>query len=197
MKKYLISSALALTLMACGGQTSLPSLFGQNGPGAQASPSPGPSTSPNPSPTVTVTIDQGAVGKGSAAYGTNPLIVDVGTTVTWVNNDTVPHTATSETGVWDTGTIDPGQSSSETFDTPGIFPYFCSIHGQASMSGVIQVGPSPSPSASPSATPSVAPGTVPSGTPTGQPYAVAPAEVPNMNSRGIPNVTFRAEQRSR
>jgi plastocyanin len=76
---------------------------------------------------------------GSAAYGTNPLVVPVGTKVTWTNNDNIPHTATSDTGVWDSGTLNPGQSFSFQFTKAGTYPYHCTIHGAASMSGVIQV----------------------------------------------------------
>jgi plastocyanin len=119
-------------------------------PSATASPgvTPSPSVSPGAGATpaaavtpagVTVQIPANAAGQGAAAFGQNPLVVPVGTTVTWVNNDSVPHTATSDTGVWDSGTLAPGQSFSFTFNTPGTFSYFCMIHGRQSMSGVIQV----------------------------------------------------------
>lgn len=76
---------------------------------------------------------------GTAAYGTNPLVVSVGTTVTWTNNDSAPHTVSSTTGVFESGNLNQGQTFSFTFDQAGTFPYFCRIHGAASMSGVIQV----------------------------------------------------------
>jgi plastocyanin len=93
-----------------------------------------------PTPTaVTVAIPVGAMGQGPAAYGVNPLVVSMGTTVTWTNGDAIPHTATSDTGVWDSGILGPGQSFSFTFAQAGTFPYHCAIHGAASMSGTIVV----------------------------------------------------------
>jgi plastocyanin len=89
--------------------------------------------------TATVSIPVGAVGQGPAAYGANPLVVATGTTVTWVNNDGIPHTATSDTGVWDSGILSSGQSFAFTFAQPGTYPYHCAIHGAASMSGTIVV----------------------------------------------------------
>jgi plastocyanin len=108
-------------------------------PSATPSPTVTPSTSPSPS--VSVSIPQGAVGKGPAAYGINPLMVVMGTTVTWTNNDTLPHTVTADDNSFDSGTIQPGQSYSHTFGTAGSYTYFCSIHGKASMSGAVQVMP--------------------------------------------------------
>ncbi|MBI3542895.1 MAG: cupredoxin domain-containing protein, partial [Deltaproteobacteria bacterium] len=67
------------------------------------------------------------------------MIVHVGTTVMWVNSDSMPHTATATDGSFDSGTIAPGGNFMFTFNTPGTFPYFCSIHGAQSMSGTIVV----------------------------------------------------------
>jgi hypothetical protein len=135
---------------------------------------------------MTVTIQQGAIGKGPAAFGTNPLIVPLDTTVTWVNQDTVAHTVTATDGSFNSGPIAPGQSFSHMFDSAGSWTYFCSIHGQASMSGSVVVtnsctlpsgGPSPLASALPSGIPSPgasgAAGTaspMPSGMPSGTGY---------------------------
>jgi len=112
-----------------------------------------PIASPSPGSMI-VNIPMGAVGQGTAAYGQNPLTIAPGTTVTWTNQDNMPHTTTSDTGVWDSGLMQPGQSYSFRFTGGGTFPYHCQIHGAASMSGTIQVtGPvaSPTPSPSPSA----------------------------------------------
>jgi plastocyanin len=90
--------------------------------------------------TVEIIISEGATGKGPAAYGANPLHVPVGSKVVWRNDDDESHSATSNTGVWNTGTLKQGQSSTAvTFDRPGTFPYFCTLHGRASMSGTIVV----------------------------------------------------------
>lgn len=62
-------------------------------------------------------------------YFPRDLTVRAGTTVTWVNRDAAPHTATDEDGeAWDTGRLDKGESASLTFDEPGTYPYFCTFH---------------------------------------------------------------------
>ena len=93
---------------------------------------------PNPA-AVAVSIPVGAQGQGPAAYGVNPLVIAMGTTVTWTNNDSIPHTSTSDTGVWDSGILSSGQSFSFAFTQAGTYPYHCAIHGAASMSGTIVV----------------------------------------------------------
>ena len=65
------------------------------------------------------------------------LTINVGQTVTWTNNDTMAHTVTSDTGVWNSGTLNPGASFSFTFTTPGTYTYHCAFHG--SMTGTIVV----------------------------------------------------------
>jgi plastocyanin len=54
--------------------------------------------------------------------------VPVGTTVTWTNNDTSPHTVTSVDGTFDSGRLDTGQTFSFTFSTAGEFAYLCEFH---------------------------------------------------------------------
>jgi plastocyanin len=88
---------------------------------------------------VTVTIPKGAMGMGPAAYGANPLTITAGSTVTWMNADSMAHTATSDTGVFDSAILLPNGTFAFTFNNAGTFPYHCTIHGAASMSGVIVV----------------------------------------------------------
>jgi plastocyanin len=86
-----------------------------------------------------IMIPVGATGKGTAGYDPNPATVSVGTTVTWMNADPIAHTATSTTGVFDSGSIPQNGTYSFTFNTAGSYPYFCTIHGAASMSGTVIV----------------------------------------------------------
>jgi plastocyanin len=65
---------------------------------------------------------------GSNSYNPNPLEVKVGETVTWINDDSVIHTATSTDGTFDSGIMRNGQSFSYTFDTAGEYPYYCTLH---------------------------------------------------------------------
>ena len=67
------------------------------------------------------------------------LTVAVGTTVTWMNNDGVAHTSTSDSGVWDTGNIPAGSSKTTTFGTKGTFPYNCTYHASMGMRGTVVV----------------------------------------------------------
>jgi plastocyanin len=54
--------------------------------------------------------------------------VPVGTTLSWQNTGAVIHTATENSGKWDTGDIASGETKSITFDTAGIYTYTCSPH---------------------------------------------------------------------
>ena len=71
-------------------------------------------------------------------FNPNPIRVALGDTVTWTNNTGVTHTATSDTGAWDTGNVAPaGTSGAITFNSAGTFTYHCAIH--ASMTGSVIV----------------------------------------------------------
>ncbi len=62
-------------------------------------------------------------------FDPTPLTVTVGSTVTWTNLDTAPHSATSDkAGVFDTGLLQKGQSGKITFKEVGTFTYFCTVH---------------------------------------------------------------------
>ncbi|MGH2621420.1 MAG: plastocyanin/azurin family copper-binding protein, partial [Anaerolineales bacterium] len=70
------------------------------------------------------------------------VTVPLGTTVTWVYSGNLPHTVTSDDGLFDSGTLGSGGSFSYTFDEAGTFAYYCRFHGGAggsAMSGVITV----------------------------------------------------------
>lgn len=72
------------------------------------------------------------------AYGPETVTIPAGGTVTWTNQDPAPHTATArDREVLQSGTLDQGESYSQTFDTPGTYEYFCEFH--AGMKGTIIV----------------------------------------------------------
>lgn len=62
------------------------------------------------------------------AYYPADLTIDAGTTVTWVNRDSVAHTATNKPGAWDSGYLDEGDGYAFEFDSPGSYSYFCRPH---------------------------------------------------------------------
>ena len=71
-------------------------------------------------------------------FSPNPLRITAGTSVTWTNTTGLTHTATSDTGVWDTGSIATGQTSRTiTFNSPGTFTYHCSFHSSMTASVIV------------------------------------------------------------
>jgi amicyanin len=58
------------------------------------------------------------------------LIVTAGDTVTWVNTDDLPHTATCTASppLFDSKTLDKDDKFSFQFNTPGTYDYFCKLH---------------------------------------------------------------------
>jgi plastocyanin len=70
-------------------------------------------------------------------YGPDPVTVQAGGKVIWLNQDTAPHTATADDGSFDTGTLERGKLKSETFKQAGTFAYHCEIH--PTMHGTVEV----------------------------------------------------------
>ena len=56
------------------------------------------------------------------------LTVPVGTTVTWTNNDDVPHVVASDSNVFKSKPLDTDDHFSYTFTKPGTYVYYCMIH---------------------------------------------------------------------
>lgn len=54
--------------------------------------------------------------------------VPVGGTVTWVNNDDIPHTVRAVDGSFHSPALDTDEHYSFTFTKAGVYSYFCSIH---------------------------------------------------------------------
>ena len=65
------------------------------------------------------------------------VTVKTGTTVTWINDDDVPHTVASSTKFFKSKALDTKDKFSFTFTTPGTYEYFCSLHPH--MTGAIVV----------------------------------------------------------
>ncbi|MET7620394.1 cupredoxin family copper-binding protein [Streptomyces sp. NPDC005408] len=64
------------------------------------------------------------------AYAEPKLTVAVGETVTWVNEDSAPHTVTTTSGPekFDSGNLEKGESWSFTFTKAGTYSYYCAVH---------------------------------------------------------------------
>jgi plastocyanin len=95
---------------------------------------------PAPVAGVTINIPTGASVQGSPDYDPDTAEVPMNEKVVWVNEDTVPHTATSGTGLedpdsgtaFDTSIINGGESSAPQ-ELKGVnegdeIPYYCSVH---------------------------------------------------------------------
>jgi plastocyanin len=81
---------------------------------------------------TSITVSIGTVENG---FVPTTDTIKTGTTVTWTNRDTMPHTVTG-TG-FNSGDIAPGGSYSHQFQSAGAFDYHCSIH--TVMQGTINV----------------------------------------------------------
>jgi len=72
------------------------------------------------------------------SFGPAAITVSVGTTVTWINRDDIPHTVVSTDKVFKSKVLDTDERFSFTFTKPGEYPYFCSIHPKMTGKVVVQ-----------------------------------------------------------
>src|SRR4051794_30715016 len=61
-------------------------------------------------------------------FGPAEVVVPVGATVSWTNNDDIPHTIVAEDKSFRSKVLDTGESYSFTFKSTGSYGYFCSLH---------------------------------------------------------------------
>jgi plastocyanin len=67
------------------------------------------------------------------------LTLRAGTTVTWRNQDDIPHAVASTAKLFKSSALDTDDTYSFTFTEPGTYEYFCSLHPR--MTGTIVVEP--------------------------------------------------------
>ena len=81
-----------------------------------------------------------AVNIDNFAFGPATITVAAGTKVTWTNRDDEPHTVTSadDPKLFRSAALDTNDSFSFTFDKPGTYRYFCSIHPQMTAMVVVK-----------------------------------------------------------
>ncbi|MNX06695.1 Amicyanin-alpha precursor [compost metagenome] len=82
----------------------------------------------SPPVTMAVAASEANVTIQGMKYVPETVTVAPGGIVSWVNRDSMDHTVTSTTGLWDSGTIRPGETWSRRFDAPGSYPYVCTPH---------------------------------------------------------------------
>ena len=96
---------------------------------ARSTPTPTPTPEPSPSPTpAPATMTVMIVSNGGFGFSPQTLTITAGTTIIWKNNTSAPHTVTSDSGLFDSGTISPGGTFSFKFTSAGAFAYHCNIH---------------------------------------------------------------------
>jgi plastocyanin len=92
---------------------------------------------------VAVSIANGA-GTDTTNKGFTPntitVVLGVNNTVVWTNNDSSPHTVTSNGGVFDSGNMAPGQTYSFTFSAPGTYAYHCTYHPWMTATVIVKAG---------------------------------------------------------
>jgi len=126
------------------------------------------------------------------SFVSQSISIPVGGTVTWTNQDSVPHTVTStDGGPLNSGTMAPGSSYSYTFTKAGTYTYHCSIH--PSMTGTVVVtgaGQTPSPAPTytpvPTYTPTMMMGGYSSPTPTMTPMYMPSASLASTPAASLP-----------
>jgi plastocyanin len=62
------------------------------------------------------------------SYKPKRVEIPQGTKVVWVNRGDEAHTVTSNTGLFDSGDIAPGEKFVQRFNDTGVFKYHCEIH---------------------------------------------------------------------
>jgi plastocyanin len=74
------------------------------------------------------------------SFGPATLTVGVGSTVTWINRDDIPHTvvSTDDPKTFKSKVLDTDEKFSFTFTKAGTFPYFCSIHPKMTGKVIVQ-----------------------------------------------------------
>jgi plastocyanin len=72
-------------------------------------------------------------------FGPQTLTVPVGTTVTWENDDDIPHVVMEKDGKFRSKALDTGDKFTQQFTTAGTVEYYCAIHPM--MTGKIVVTP--------------------------------------------------------
>jgi plastocyanin len=89
----------------------------------------------------------------SSSVSPNPLTINVGDTVTWVNGDGANHMIMSSDGSFNSPVLAAGQNFSNTFQTPGTYTYYCMFHPSVTGTITVQAATAtPNPTATPAPT---------------------------------------------
>jgi plastocyanin len=95
---------------------------------AASAPAPGHAAAPEATLMKVAATAPAVVKIGNFTFGPEVLTVAPGTTVTWVNEDDIPHTVAASDKSFRSKVMDTDDRFSMTFAKPGTYEYFCSIH---------------------------------------------------------------------
>lgn len=152
----LVVIVLLLMLAACAPQAAAPTAApaATTLPLATSEPTPAPTDAPTLIPKTASTATEPTTSATTAPVGTSEAGADVvvamkdyafvpkditvaaGTTVTWRNDDSAPHTVTADDKAFDSGDMGEGDEFSYTFTKAGVYPYYCIWHGAAGGEGM-------------------------------------------------------------
>lgn len=123
----MVAATASLTIAGCG-----------------ASEEPAASTADETTTTVAVNsvVVEVASIAGRFTYEPGDTTVKVDEAVTWKNIDTTKHTVTAAPGqtvTFRSPNLATDETFVQTFSEPGVYKYFCSIHGESKMAGTITV----------------------------------------------------------
>jgi amicyanin len=82
-------------------------------------------------PAVAVSID-------NFTFNPQKLTIKAGTTVTWTNQDDIPHAVAAVKKEFRSKTLDTDDAYSFVFTTPGTYEYFCSLHPHMTATIVVE-----------------------------------------------------------
>ncbi len=113
------------------------------------------------------------------AFSPTPLTVQIGSTVTWTNQDSAAHTTTSDDTsavAWGSPALSKGSSYSVTFNQAGTFTYHCDIHPYMQGTVIVQ-GSGATATTIPTTAPTSAPTSVSTGVPSSTAVPTATATI--------------------
>lgn len=143
MRRLLVTSlaAACLGLAACGGddEPAATASTAADPPAASTAPAPAadaPTASTAPAPAADGTAVQ--VGMKGLQFDPADVTVKAGTTVTWTNNEDIPHNVVAQDGAdFESDTFGKGGTYAFKAEAPGVVKYVCTIH--PGMAGTITV----------------------------------------------------------
>jgi len=94
---------------------------------------------PNDSPPVVSSADRVRVDVIDDDFDAANMSVKAGATVIWQFVGKRPHTVTDGQGGFDSGVLQKGATFTQTFTTPGLYRYYCTLHH--AMQGSVTVRP--------------------------------------------------------